>query len=212
MDAKYRTAFAAAALIVTCGVGLQVSMAQYAQPRTARRPIRPQAKSMPSSASLPLVANTRRASKRLRSTYSINSDTEKLRWSEDEIKQFHRVPKHAYVLDLDVPGPGLRAEQNIPAANDLYRRAMEYKDRGFGSEYVDNQIRARVAVPAARQPIPVVQQDFRGSVPTRRHLREQGVPSAPPGRGIFRADLSMERQHAARCQAEGSETLRQGIE
>src|SRR5262249_49364860 len=47
-------------------------------------------------------------------------------------------------LDLDVPGPGLRAEQNVPAANDLYRRAMEYKDKGYGTDYQDNQIRAEL--------------------------------------------------------------------
>lgn len=80
----------------------------------------------------------------LRGLYGNNGDTEKLKWAEDEIKQFHRVPKHAYVLDLDVPGPGLRAEQNIPGANELYRRAMEYKDRGFGTDFVDNQIRAEL--------------------------------------------------------------------
>jgi hypothetical protein len=80
----------------------------------------------------------------LRGFYASNNDTEKLKWAEDEIKQFHRVPKHAYVLDLDVPGPGLRAEQNIPGANELYRRAMDYKDRGFGNDYIDNQIRAEL--------------------------------------------------------------------
>jgi TolA-binding protein len=80
----------------------------------------------------------------LRTLYANNGDTEKIKWAEDEIKQFHRVPKHAYVLDLDVPGPGLRAEQNIPGANDLYRRAMEFKDRGFGNDYTDNQIRAEL--------------------------------------------------------------------
>lgn len=84
------------------------------------------------------------ALEQLRSLYSSNGDNEKLKWSEDEIKQFHRVPKHAYVLDLDVPGPGLRAEQNIPGANELYRRAMEFKDRGFGNDYIDNQIRAEI--------------------------------------------------------------------
>lgn len=80
----------------------------------------------------------------LRSLYSSSGDTEKLRWAEDEVRQLHRVPKHAYVLDLDVPGPGLRAEQNIPQANELYRRAMEYKDKGFGNDFLDNQIRTEL--------------------------------------------------------------------
>ena len=80
----------------------------------------------------------------LRSQYVTSGEGEKLKWVEEEVKQFHRVPKHAYVLDLDVPGPGLRAEQNIPAANELYRRALEYKDKGMGNEFVDNQIRAEL--------------------------------------------------------------------
>jgi TolA-binding protein len=80
----------------------------------------------------------------LRTMYMQNGDAEKLRWAEDELKHFHRVPKHAYVLDLDVPGPGLRAEQNVPAANELYRRAMEFKDKSFGDAYTDNQIRAEL--------------------------------------------------------------------
>ena len=37
------------------------------------------------------------------------------------------------LVDLDIPGPGLRAEQNVPAANEMYRVAMSYKDKGFGS-------------------------------------------------------------------------------
>jgi hypothetical protein len=80
----------------------------------------------------------------LRASYVATNDSEKLRWAEDELRQYHRVPKHAYVLDLDVPGPGLRAEQNIPQANDLYKRAMEYKDKGFGGDFIDNQIRAEL--------------------------------------------------------------------
>jgi tetratricopeptide (TPR) repeat protein len=80
----------------------------------------------------------------LRSQYVASNETEKLKWVEDEVRHFHRVPKHAYVLDLDVPGPGLRAEQNIPQANELYRRGMEYKDKGFGGDFVDNQIRAEL--------------------------------------------------------------------
>ena len=80
----------------------------------------------------------------IRNHYMALSDSEKLRWAEDELKSFHRVPKHPYVLDLDVPGPGLKAEQNVPAANDLYKRAMSYKDQGSGNEYQDNQIRAEL--------------------------------------------------------------------
>lgn len=80
----------------------------------------------------------------IRAQYVAAADAERTKAAEDELRQFHRVPKHAYVLDLDVPGPGLRAEQNVPAANDLYRRAMEYKDKGYGTDFQDNQIRAEL--------------------------------------------------------------------
>jgi tetratricopeptide (TPR) repeat protein len=60
------------------------------------------------------------------------------------LMQFHRVPKAAYIMDLDVAGPGLRPDQNVPAANELYRKAMSYKGKGFGSDYQDNLIRSEL--------------------------------------------------------------------
>ena len=54
------------------------------------------------------------------------------------------MPKPAYIMDLDVAGPGLRPDQNVPAANELYRTAMSYKGKGFGSDYTDNLIRAEL--------------------------------------------------------------------
>lgn len=80
----------------------------------------------------------------LRSSYEAAGDAERTRWCEEELRSFHRVPKWAYVIDLDVAGPGLKPEQNVPAANELYRRAMAYKGKGFGSDYSDNQIRAEL--------------------------------------------------------------------
>lgn len=76
--------------------------------------------------------------------YSAAGDSERERWAEDELKQFHRVPKAAYILDLDIAGPGLRPDQNVAAANDLYRRALSYKGRGFGADYADNVIRTEL--------------------------------------------------------------------
>ena len=49
--------------------------------------------------------------------------------------------KQAFRLELDVPPPTLQATQNIPEANEIYRRAMAFKDRGWGNDYVDNQRR-----------------------------------------------------------------------
>ena len=71
-------------------------------------------------------------------------DIERARWAEDELRQHHRIPKQAYLLDMDVPAPTLKAEKNIPEANELYRRAMTYKDKGWGNDYIDNQRRAEL--------------------------------------------------------------------
>lgn len=80
----------------------------------------------------------------LRSHYLAIGDVEKSRWAEEELRQYHRLTKPAYALELDVPPPTLHAAQNFPEANELYRRAMTYKDKGWGGEYVDNQRRAEI--------------------------------------------------------------------
>jgi TolA-binding protein len=81
----------------------------------------------------------------LRAHYMAVGDIERARWAEEELLNFHRIPKQAFRLDLDVPPPSLQALHNIPEANDLYRRAAAYKNKtGFGSDYVDNQRRAEI--------------------------------------------------------------------
>ncbi len=80
----------------------------------------------------------------LRKHYLASGDIEKAKWAEDELVQFHRIPKHAFILKLDVPPDSLEAKYNIPAANDLFRRAAAYKDKGWGTDYVDNQRRAEL--------------------------------------------------------------------
>ncbi|MFN4261272.1 MAG: tetratricopeptide repeat protein [Gemmataceae bacterium] len=80
----------------------------------------------------------------LRAYYLKSGDVEKARWAEQELIEFHRIAKRAYRLELDVPPPTLQAVQNIPEANELYRQAMYYKDRGWGKDYTDNQRRAEL--------------------------------------------------------------------
>jgi TolA-binding protein len=80
----------------------------------------------------------------LRTHYSLVGDVERTRWAEDELRQFHRISKQAYRLELDVPPPTLQAAYNIPEANELLRKAMLYKDKGWGTDYVDNQRRAEL--------------------------------------------------------------------
>lgn len=84
------------------------------------------------------------AMEQLRAHYQSVGDVERMRWAEEELRQFHRVGKQAFSLDLDVPPPTLKASQNIPEANELYRRAMAFKDKGWGNDYTDNQRRAEI--------------------------------------------------------------------
>src|SRR5437763_8460386 len=80
----------------------------------------------------------------LRAHYIATGDIERARWAEEELLQFHRIGKQAFRLDMDLPPGGLKPEYNIPEANELYRRALVFKDKGFGTDYVDNQRRADV--------------------------------------------------------------------
>jgi len=80
----------------------------------------------------------------LRKHYVAVGDVERARWAEEELRQFHRIGKQAFRLELDVPPPTLQAAYNIPEANELYRQAMTYKDKGWGNDYVDNQRRAEI--------------------------------------------------------------------
>jgi tetratricopeptide (TPR) repeat protein len=84
------------------------------------------------------------ALEQLHAYYDSVGDDERRKWAAVELMAYHRVPKAAYVLDLDVAGPGLRPEQNVAAANDLYRRAVSYKGKGFAGDYQDNLIRAEL--------------------------------------------------------------------
>jgi hypothetical protein len=85
-----------------------------------------------------------RALEKLRLYYINVGDVERSRWAEEELKQYHLIAKQAFRLDLDVPPPTLQATQNIPEANRIYQRAMAYKDRGWGNDYLFNQRRAEL--------------------------------------------------------------------
>jgi TolA-binding protein len=81
----------------------------------------------------------------LRAYYISAGDLEHARWAEDELLQFHRMNKQAYNMDLELPPPTLDGKYNIPEANELYKQAMTYKDKGWmGNDYIDNQRRAEL--------------------------------------------------------------------
>src|SRR5206468_10416505 len=62
----------------------------------------------------------------LRAHYIQAGDIERARWAEEELLQFHRINKQAYRLDMDPPPPTLKPTDNIPEANELIRRALQY--------------------------------------------------------------------------------------
>jgi len=80
----------------------------------------------------------------LRNHYISVGDLERGRWAEEELISYHRIAKNAFLLELDVPPPSLKGTVNIPEANELFRRAMTYKDKGWGNDFVDNQRRSEI--------------------------------------------------------------------
>lgn len=85
------------------------------------------------------------ALEQLRFHYHASGDIERMHWAEDELKEFHRISKRAYVLDLDVPPPNLKPLYPTPQANEIYRQAMAYKAAGgWGKDFIDNQRRAEL--------------------------------------------------------------------
>lgn len=78
----------------------------------------------------------------LRAFYLKSGDLERVRWVEEELLSYHRISKRAYRLELDVPPPTLVPNQNIGEANDLFRRALAFKSKGWGQELDDNYRRA----------------------------------------------------------------------
>jgi len=86
-----------------------------------------------------------KALENLRLHYIQAGDLERTKWAEDELRQYHRIPKYAYRLELDVPPPNLSGNVNVTEANKLFTRAMQYKDKGgWGTDYIDNQRRAEI--------------------------------------------------------------------
>ena len=80
----------------------------------------------------------------LRQLYLQSGDVERAKWAEEELRQWHRIPKHAFRLELDVPPPTLTNLSNVPEANQLFIRALGYKDKGWGTDFIDNQRRAEI--------------------------------------------------------------------
>lgn len=85
-----------------------------------------------------------KALENLRAQYLQVGDIKRAKMAEEELRQYHRVAKHPFRLELDVPPPTLQSAANVPEANKLFTRALTFKDKGFGMDYVDNQRRAEI--------------------------------------------------------------------
>lgn len=80
----------------------------------------------------------------LRTHYLNAGDFERKTWAEEELRQFHRMPHQPFILDLVVPPPTLQGNTNVLEANQMFARALTYKDKGWGTDYIDNQRRAEL--------------------------------------------------------------------
>lgn len=82
---------------------------------------------------------------KLRQHYVSTHEIEKTKWVEEELRSYHRMMKYSYRLDIkDVPPPTLQPKQNITEANNLFRRAIDFKAKGTGEDLIDNQRRAEI--------------------------------------------------------------------
>jgi tetratricopeptide (TPR) repeat protein len=87
--------------------------------------------------------------------YTKSGDRERAKWVEEELKAYHLTWKPSYRLDiLDVPSASLEAKVNVKEANDLYLLAMQYKNKGFGTDYTLNQRRAELLLQEILQKYP----------------------------------------------------------
>jgi tetratricopeptide (TPR) repeat protein len=141
------------AALLACGGGVGVVV--LADTSTTSNPA-PKGTSPEHPGEVELVENVLKARKdywtsldKLRQHYVSVNDIERAKWVEEELKSYHRMMKYSYRLDVkDVPPPTLTPKKNVVEANNLFRRAVEYKGRGAGEEYVDNQRRAEILLQA----------------------------------------------------------------
>lgn len=85
-----------------------------------------------------------RTLEQLRAHYLKVGNYENARWAEEELRQYHRIPHYPFILSLDAPPPNLSGNVNVPEANKLLTWALTFKDKGWGTDYIDNQRRAEL--------------------------------------------------------------------
>ena len=77
--------------------------------------------------------------------YTKQSDRERAKWVEEELRTYHLAWKPSYSLEIQDPLPeNPPANKNDADANELFKLAMQYKSKGSGGDYVLNQRRAEI--------------------------------------------------------------------
>jgi len=149
------------AMSIVLGFGLTGILGGIAQllaqpPAATPAPVKPEGKSKDPSAPTgstsdielveKLIASRKAYQASLENLYRHYNkvDAEKAAWAESELREFHRVTKNAYRLEMFVPVESLQPKKNIPEANELLRQAMTYKGRGSGTDAIDNQRRSEL--------------------------------------------------------------------
>jgi tetratricopeptide (TPR) repeat protein len=136
--------FRTPALRLSLSIGLLGLVAAAADDRT-KSPVAPASDDIgPVKRLIAARQEYQTALEELRLFYQRQGDLEHVRWVEDELLSYHRISKRAYRLELDVPPPTLTPNQNIPEANDLFRRAVAFQGKGWGQEADDNYRRAEL--------------------------------------------------------------------
>ena len=91
-----------------------------------------------------------------------------------------------------MPPPTLQANYNIPEANELYRRAMAYKDKGWGNDYIDNQRRAELLLQQLLTNYPQSDKIGDAAYQLGDIYESKAYKQYPPRRPVLRALLPVE--------------------
>jgi TolA-binding protein len=81
---------------------------------------------------------------RLHAFYVHTNNDEGRRWVEKELTDYRLLVKNPYLLDMDLPDPGLTPDTSIPQANRIFRDALDWLNRRSLTEREENYKRAEL--------------------------------------------------------------------
>lgn len=78
--------------------------------------------------------------------YSMTGNNMMLKWAENELNQFDRMPKYNYIIEAGTARPGLKASTSITEANYLYADAVRLENKARGLLIVVDENLLRVVL------------------------------------------------------------------